>query len=525
MTRNLLSIKTQLILTFVAISFIILSAATYFNLTTNIELEKESFVKNSLIQANLLADFTVPALSFMDERGTKESLDKLKNDENIIRAVVFDITNSIFVEYNPSNIKAIPEVKEDFVMLDTKDEFFLESGVLYIYLPLQHNGQKFGTLLVEKSTQSISNTIKEMLNEIILFTAILFVLIYFVSIFYSNFFLQPILKLSQTAEEISATKDYTIRVKDDSENEIGTLYSTFNSLLHETENLTNNLEKEVNIKTKELNKKTEELEDSLNHLKHTQQHLIESEKMSALGNLVSGLAHEVNTPLGNAITSSSVIEKEARIIQKELLDGSLKKSTLDNKLAVINQSSALLGKTLNYASELIKSFKQISVDQVTNDLRLFDIKEYIEEIFLTNHNKLKRVPVEISIYSEEEIHIKNSPGIISQIFNNLIQNSIIHGFENIEKGARIFVNLKKEDDLLTIEYSDNGHGINSQLLQKVYEPFVTTKRNQGGTGLGLNIVYNLVTQKLQGTIEIQSQRNVGTKIIIKMPSEYKKEVK
>ncbi len=191
---------------------------------------------------------------------------------------------------------------------------------------------------------------------------------------------------------------------------------------------------------------------------------------------------------------------------------------MHKRLSVLNDSSQLLLKTLNYASGLIKSFKQISVDQVTNDVRIFEIKNYIQEIFLTNHNKLKFVPVKIKIQGDD-LEIKTSPGVIAQIFNNLIQNSITHAFENFTGTAKIIVKIKEEKDDLIIEYEDNGKGIKTDIKEKIYEPFVTTKRNAGGTGLGLNIVYNLVHQKLNGTLEMQTVENLGTKFTIKIPKE------
>jgi len=523
------SIKKQLVLSFIVISTIIIASVTYFNFTSNIAQEKENFIKSSLIQTKLFADFAAPTLAFWDNDGARENLENLKTDTNVLRAIIFDEKERIFTQYNPSNLRDIVAVnskdifhKKQVVSLVDNNDSFMSFGILKIAVPIKQKDKTYGVLYVERTTDSISNTIKKTFQEVIIFTMFLLIVIYLLSIIFSNYFLKPILSLANTAENIASSRDYATRVNYDSKNEIGSLYNAFNILLKDTENLTNNLEKEVDIKTNELNLKTQELESSLKNLKHTQQQLIESEKMSALGNLVSGIAHEVNTPLGNAITSSSIIQKETSSLFKSFEEGTLKRSTLDSKLNILNESSSLLVKTLNYASELIRSFKQISVDQATNDIRKFEIKEYIYEIFLTNHNKLKLIPVNISIYGDDDVKIKNSPGIIGQIFNNLIQNSITHGFDEFKGNARITVLLEVKNEDLIIEYSDNGKGIPQDLIGKVFEPFVTTKRNAGGTGLGLNIVYNLVTQKLQGKIQIQSQKDLGVKFIITIPLEYRR---
>lgn len=513
MNKINLSIKTQLVLTFIAISTTIILGVTYFNFITNVKQEKNSFVQNSLIQANLLADFSVSALIFSDIEGANENLEKLRSDDNIQRVILFDNDGSIFSEYNPLNKTQKATINLNKVLFIKENDEFLDYGTLIISVPLKHNDYIYGTLYVEKSTKIIKNLLKKVFNEVIFFTIILLLVIYFISLILSDYLLKPILSLASTAEEIASSQNYSTRVEYNSKNEIGSLYKAFNTLVNDTENLTHNLEQKVALRTKEL-------EESLEYLKQTQQKLIESEKMSALGNLVSGIAHEVNTPLGNAITGSSVIAKETLTLKKELEDGTLKRSTLEKRLNVLNDSSALLSKSLNFASGLIKSFKQISVDQVTNDVREFNIKEYIEEIFLTNHNKLKQIPTKIEIISEKELIVKHSPGVIAQIFNNLIQNSVIHGFENIKKEAMITVKIEKTNKNLILEYQDNGNGIDEKLKAKIFEPFVTTKRNAGGTGLGLNIVYNLVHQKLKGTLEVSSKKDMGTKFIIKIPENY-----
>ena len=522
MKKISLSIKTKLVLMLIGISTSIIIAVTYFNFIANVEQEKNRFLQNSIIQANLLADFTVTALIFSDDEATNENLERLKNDKNILRAIIFESNKNVFAQYNPFNFN-IPNNIEEKIFFDENNEHFLDFGTLKIAIPLKHQSTTYGTLYIEKSTELISKLLRETFEDVIVFAILLLILIYFMSITLSNYLLKPIVDLANTSHIIASSQNYSTRVIYNSRNEIGSLYNAFNILLKDTEKLTNTLEKQVDIRTNELNLKTLELEKSLNDLKQTQQQLVESEKMSALGNLVSGIAHEVNTPLGNAITSSSIISKESNLIIEEFEKGTLTRSKMEKKLSILNKSSELLTKTLYYASGLIKSFKQISIDQVTNDIRVFNIKTYVEEIFLTNHNKLKLIPVEISIIADDNIKINTSPGVIAQILNNLIQNSVIHGFENFKGKAKISVLLKTKEEELIIEYIDNGQGINKEIKDKIFEPFVTTKRNAGGTGLGLNIVYNLVYQKLKGSIHVDSEKYKETKFIIKIPLNYSQE--
>jgi signal transduction histidine kinase len=516
-----LSIRTQLAITFIIISSIIIFAVTYFNFSSSIKQKKDSFLQNSLIEANLLAEFSVTPLIFNDAQGAEDTLNRVKKDHNILKVVILDNDKNIFAQYNPSKTQTIvsKEVKEYY--FDDMNTEFLNFGTLKITIPLKHQENIYGTLYIEKSTQIITTILKKVFNDIIIFTLILLFITYGISIILSNYLLKPILHLAKTSEEIAKTRNYKTRVTYISKNEIGSLYKEINSLLMDMEKSTVNLEKQVEYRTTELNNKKELLEKSLKELKEAQEQLVQSEKMSALGNLVSGIAHEVNTPLGNAITSSSIIKKESNHLLQDVNNGVLKRSILESRLNVLNDSSSLLIKSLHYASELIKSFKQISVDQVTNDVREFNIKNYIEEIFLTNNNKLKIIPVGIVIKSENDnLLIKTSPGVIAQIFNNLIQNSIIHGFNDFKTKAKINVMITIEEEMINIVYEDNGKGIDKTIKGKIFEPFITTKRNAGGTGLGLNIVYNLVHQRLKGSLELISKENLGTKFIINIPKIY-----
>ena len=516
MNKFSFSIKTKLVLLFVTLSYVTILTISYFSFTLTIKFEKDSFTQNALVQANLLADFTASAVVFEDRIAAKESLEKLSNDKDILRVIIYDSGHNVFSSYNPRKNNDLVRLNLENIELEDVDKF-LYFKALKISVPIKHNDEVYGILYLEKSTQTITNKLLKVFEEILIFALILLVIIYLISILLSNYILKPILSLAKITNEISLSQNYNRKVIYTSNNEISILYQAFNSLLENINELRNDLENKVDIRTIELSSKTSLLESSLNDLKETQKQLVQAEKMSALGNLVSGIAHEVNTPLGNAITSSSIITKESKTLLEEFKNSTLTRSVMEKRLNILNDSSILLVKTLNYSSELIKSFKQISTDQITNDIRKIHLKEYIEEIFLTNNNKLKIIPVEIHIVENKEINIKISPGVIAQIFNNLIQNSILHAFDNFDGNAKIEVSLIEDDKFITIKYKDNGVGVNEKIKDKIFEPFVTTKRNKGGTGLGLNIVFNLVHKKLNGTLKLNDNLKIGCEFIIKIP--------
>ncbi len=259
------------------------------------------------------------------------------------------------------------------------------------------------------------------------------------------------------------------------------------------------------------------LHENLEHLRNTQKQLIESEKMSALGGLVAGVAHEVNTPLGISITAASIFKTKIKALEKAINNNTLSKQDMDDFIADMKDADDILIKNLDRAALLIKNFKKISVDQSTEELRTFELNEYIQEIISTFRSELRHHKVSLDLQlSPQKIPMNSYPGSIAQMVINLLQNSIVHAFEG-NQDRKITLKTECTDKHATIICSDNGKGIDENMAQKVFEPFVTSKRNKGGTGLGLNITYNLVTQQLGGTIKLCEAENKGACFLIRIP--------
>ncbi len=266
-------------------------------------------------------------------------------------------------------------------------------------------------------------------------------------------------------------------------------------------------------KTQQANR---ELSQALENLKTTQSQLVEAEKMAALGGLVAGIAHEINTPVGVGVTAASLLEDKTTAIHKLYQSGQMKRSDLEKYLDMAEQSSQMLLKNLNRAAELIQSFKQVAVDQSSEERREFPVKHYLEEILLSLRPKLKRTNHSIEIEGDESLSIDSYPGVFSQIVTNLVMNSLVHAYEPDEAGQLTFT-FKQNGMRLIFQYSDDGRGIPKENLGKIFDPFFTTKRGQGGSGLGLHIIYNLVTQKLNGAIRCESEVGKGTTFVIQLP--------
>jgi signal transduction histidine kinase len=288
-----------------------------------------------------------------------------------------------------------------------------------------------------------------------------------------------------------------------------------NKSKQEVSELNKTLEKRVLDRTKELEGSNKSLKEALEKLQLTQNQLVQSEKMVALGGLVAGVSHEINTPVGVSVTAASHLQEKTKEITSLFTSSAMKKSDLERYLNLTNEGTEVILSNLARASELIKSFKQVAVDQSSEGKRKFNVREYIFQVLLSLKPKLKKTNIHIGVNCDDKLEIESYPGALSQIITNLIMNSLVHAFEEGEEGAIIF-DVEKQDKNLIFTYSDNGKGISKDIIGKIFDPFFTTKRGKGGTGLGLNIVYNIITQTLEGTIECESEVGIGTifKIII-----------
>ena len=262
---------------------------------------------------------------------------------------------------------------------------------------------------------------------------------------------------------------------------------------------------------------TAELKDSLERLEKTQEQLVVSEKMAALGGLVGGVAHEINTPVGVAVTAASLLDEKTLALAGDIASATLKRSDLDNYVRVASESSAMILANLKRASDIIHSFKQVAVDQSSEEKRSFNLKDYLEDVLLSLYPALKKTNHTVEVACPEDLTLESFPGAVSQIVTNLVMNSLVHGFEDRENGV-IRLEVSETDEGVVLNYSDNGKGMDRESLKKVFEPFYTTKRTKGGSGLGMHIVYNLATQALGGRIDCESAPGEGVCFILTIPT-------
>ncbi len=265
----------------------------------------------------------------------------------------------------------------------------------------------------------------------------------------------------------------------------------------------------------------DKLEASLQQLKQAQFQLVESEKMAALGGLVAGVAHEINTPLGVGVTAVSHLQSELCRFSMLYEQQKLRKRDFNDFLDTANESVKILEMNLSRASGLIHSFKQVATDQSSEEQRRFFLKQILDDVMMSLWPRFKRTPHRFNVECNEKLELESYPGAFFQIITNLAINALDHGFSRNTPGL---LTIRAEMDTeggregwFKLIVSDDGKGVEAEHLKQIFDPFFTTGRSQGNTGLGLHVVYNLVVQKLAGEIRCDSEEGKGTTFTIRLP--------
>jgi PAS domain S-box-containing protein len=258
-------------------------------------------------------------------------------------------------------------------------------------------------------------------------------------------------------------------------------------------------------------------EAALHNLQETQNFLIEAEKLAALGRLVAGVAHEINNPVGTSLTVASSLERKIAVIAAELAQDNLRRSSLKEFLETSREASLQLVANLGRAAELIQSFKQVATDRNHSNRRTFDLGDLTEQVFLSLRPGLGKQNLTVNAECQPGLMMNSYPGPYGQVLTNLLLNSVAHAFPGGDGGT---VDVKVQasgNDHVEILFSDDGCGMSLDVRRKAFDPFFTTRRDQGGTGLGLHVVYSIVTNCLGGRLSLESESNKGTKIQIILP--------
>ncbi|MBC3766130.1 ATP-binding protein [Neptunicella marina] len=493
---------------------------------------KDELIEDTKMFADFLVNNSVASVLFKDAGAAQSDLAHLEGIAHVDHAHIYyfgdDQELTLFATYNRSGTGHVQTVID---RVDELSEPTMSSSGMEFVKPITHKGDIIGYLYINMSLARL-NELK--LNAIMLTVAILFVVIALclaLALVLQKKITKPVEELVELVQKISRDKDYSTRAEVCNISELAIFANAFNRLLarmqqhiqqqqqaeDEYRELTANLEEKVNQRTIALKQANHELMQTLEKLHEFQRQLVQNEKMASLGDMVAGIAHEVNTPIGLGVTASTMMIDRINKIQHEFDNKTLKASSLEKFLNESRENLNIVYRNLNRSADLISSFKQVAVDQTHELNRTFNVGELIDEILFSLRPRLKQTEHEVLVHCDSELMVECKAGPIHQILINLILNSLIHGFEYIDIGT---IEIKVEmvaQQQLQITYTDNGKGLSDDLKKRIFDPFVTTKRGKGGSGLGMHLVFNLVTQGLGGNISVDSKEGQGVKFIIQFP--------
>jgi len=279
------------------------------------------------------------------------------------------------------------------------------------------------------------------------------------------------------------------------------------------------LEARVASRTRQLEKLNTELSGAFENLRMTQGELVRSEKMAALGSLVAGVSHELNTPLGNGLMAVSALADAVRSFKGTMQSG-LRRSDLEDFVLRVDQGADIAVRNLQRAADLVVSFKQVAVDQTSSQRRRFELSEVVHEMVISLGPTLRRTPYEVVLdVPKIGLLLDSYPGPLGQTLGNLINNAVMHAFDGRQNGTIRITGYRDVNGWIALRVEDNGQGIPAALLPRIFDPFVTTKMGRGGTGLGLHIAYNAVTTLLGGTLTVHSVQGQGTTFELHLPEQ------
>lgn len=326
--------------------------------------------------------------------------------------------------------------------------------------------------------------------------------------------LSPLQKLGAAAAGI-AKGDLKTTIPRLAQDEFGELSQQLEIMRSELDIHFSQLEQRVDKRTLELRVVNQTLQGTLDRLQQTQHYLVQSEKLAALGSLVAGVAHELNTPIGNGLTVATTMCDSCDEMKQNLAQG-LTRAALENFLRDMDEGAHLVSRNLEKASELVSGFKQVAMDRTSAQRRRFSLTAILQETRLTLSPAFKRTPFIVNIDVAEDVTLDSYPGPLGQVITNLLNNALVHAFDGRTAGT-VVMRAEKRHNAVEIVVEDDGVGIAEEHLNRIFDPFFTTKLGAGGSGLGMHIVHNIVTGILGGKIHLWSQQGKGTRFILILP--------
>lgn len=438
-----------------------------------------------------------PLWSFIPENA-EHLIDGVALNEAVNRITVLDTLGNIFVEYY-------------------KIGYAPESTALLLNEEVLRNDAVIGEIYLEYSIEPARIAAWEDTREVILITAAQMAFSLTVILLVLNRRVnRPLNRLKKFAHEV-ADKNFNAKIESSHDDEFADLALEMDAMKRALKESFDHLEDRVAQRTQDMTRVNNELTDTVMRLEEAKDNLVQTEKLAALGALVAGVSHELNTPIGNGRVMASSVYDTAKGLKADFEAGKMSKSRFESALDEVIQGSNLIERNLLKAINLVQSFKKIAVDRTSDNRRNFHLNEFIHEIESTMQHIFKSNPHHLVVDLNEDAELDSFPGVLSQVVSNLINNALMHGLENKESGT-VTVRTRTHDRHIEISVIDDGLGMDEDTKRRILEPFFTTKMGKGGSGLGMHIVHNLTTGSLGGRLLIDSEPGVGTTVTISIPT-------
>ena len=526
------SIKSALIWVIMLICSLTLCLAMLVSTAQDVKLQQKKLVTQLEGYVSIIA-FNAQNSILQDDADTEENRLKSFKAVNILHNIhIYKKTPgsdelSFFASYNRDGIGPFP------VQFSRVQQFlkpYISDNYIELTKAIYADEEISGYVYVRASQEELSAYIQTRILLDILIALIALGSAFFISSKLQKRFTSPIENLLNVMQKVSKQKDYQVRAPTAPIKEYNMLSRAFNTMLdrieqqisklqlaeQENRQLTLSLEQKIAERTDALKTSNQELLNTLATLHQYQNQIVETEKMASLGQMVAGVAHEVNTPIGLGVTASTLLQDKLADIQRAFDEKKLTSSQLAKFLSESKENLGIIYRNMERAASLISSFKRVAVDQSNENRRQLNMQQLINEVLLSLRPNLKKTQHQIIVNCPAELELDSKPGPINQILINLIMNSLIHAFEHIEQGE-MTIDISVQDSNCQLIYTDNGAGVPESIKKRIFDPFVTTKRGEGGSGLGLHLVYNLVTQALNGKIQLDSTLGHGIRISINFP--------
>ena len=486
--RTIISLITIALALLASLGFVVTSFITY-----SISSSAAINTKTEIASLRLSSALVEPLWDF-DNAGLQAAVASELDDDDILAIVLRD-DKGVPIEALGRSSPMNGDTKANIYNLDPGELPGLSQRAYAVkQRDILHGNIKIGDITVYATNHGISRAFSSQLTTTVglsLGSSVGIALLLFFAI--DRLVSNRILKLGHVVSRFSS-RDFSARAEESMHDEIGELARAFNRMAQTIQNHEAGLQEAVDERTRQI---------------------LDMEKFAFLGSLVAGVAHEVNTPLGVAVTASSNARTLVKAITEGYREGNLDETEFVQSLSKVAESLGIVEMNLERAAEFIRSFKRMAVDQTADGLQTIKLKEYLGEIVLSLRPKLRKGKIQVAVIAPDDLELVCSPGALYQVFTNLIVNSLFHAFDEDSSG-NITISCQRGENDLTLSYRDDGKGIAPEIIDSIFEPFFTTKRNAGGSGLGLYIVKTTIA-KMGGQIKCASELGKGVEFLITIP--------